>query len=410
MRERARLVYELLNDRLDTLQDAALEADRLDMWLIVCTEDNPDPIHAQLIPLDCWTPILQLIVFVRTPDGIRRYNLSGTDTKDLYQRPYRGQEPARQYEELNKLLQQHDPARIGVNIGSAQWCAGGLTVVQHAALLENIPEKFRPRLVPAENTCTFFMQTLAERELSVYADVVALGRRMIAHVFSTACIAPEKTLVGDLRWKYWDLCKTIGVETAFLPYFRRIRARSVEETFGPDDPVLRPGDAIHCDVGIRYLRYLTDHQEWAYIRRSGEQDAPAGLKKIMEQTNRLQDVFMNEMTAGGGAAGNVLLARMLGRAKREGIEGARIYSHSIGRLLHEPGPLIGLPWEQADTGKRGNVALRPNTCFAMELCSAGPVSEWERESVALSMEQDVMVDSTGQCRLLSGRQEAFHCI
>lgn len=410
MRERSQVVHDMLKDRLDTLVDAALAEDRLDMWLILCQEDHPDPVHAQLVPLDCWTPILQMIVFVRTPDGVRRCNISGTDTKDLYERPYSGQELERQYEALNKLLVEHNPKRIGINTGSSQWCAGGLTVVLKQALLQHIPEKYHDRLVPAENTCAFFMQTLTARELDVYAQVVALGRQVIAHVYSDACIIPGETRITDLRWIYWDHCKSLGVDLAFLPYFRRIRARQVEAQFGPEDAVLRPGDAIHCDVGIQYLRYLSDHQEWAYICRSGEAEAPESLQRIMAQTNRLQDVFMAEMTAGGGKTGNALLARMLGRAEAEGITGARIYSHSIGRLLHEPGPLIGLPWEQQDTGPRGEVALRPDTCFSMELCSAGPVPEWGLESVSLSMEQDVMVDAEGRCRLLSGRQTVFHYI
>ena len=47
-----------------------------------------------------------------------------------------------------------------------------------------------------------------------------------------------------------------------------------------------------------------------------------------------------------GLTGTELLGRILDRAGREGIPDPRVYSHSLRRLLHEPGPLIGLPWEQ----------------------------------------------------------------
>ena len=101
---------------------------------------------------------------------------------------------------------------------------------------------------------------------------------------------------------------------------------------------------------------------------------------------------------------------MLNRAEAENIQGAKIYSHSIGRLLHEPGPLIGLPWEQKDTGGRGEIKLIPNTCFSMELCSDGPVTAWQREAVRLNIEQDVCIDANGKCYLPSGRQTAFHLL
>lgn len=410
MQGRAQLIYEILRDRLDALQEAVLAADNLDMWLILCREDNPDPVHEHLIPLDCWTPILQMLVFVRTAGGLRRFNISGTDTKDLYERPYAGQDESKQYSELNKLLAMCNPQRIGINTGSTQWCAGGLTVNLHRRLLANIPEKFHGRLVPAEKTCTCFMQSMIPRELRIYADVVALGREIIADLYRPGRIKPGETQIADLRWMYWNRVVEMGLELAFLPYFRRIRSRQNEDQYGPEDTVIRYGDAIHCDVGIQYLRCNSDHQEWAYVLRPGENDAPSELKAILAQGNRLQDIFMDVMTNNVGVSGNELLGRMLRRAEVEKIRGAKIYSHNIGRLLHEPGPLIGLPWEQKDTGGRGAVKLIPNTCFAMELCSEGPVTEWQRDAVCLSIEQEVCVNSEGQCRLLSGRQTAFHLI
>jgi Xaa-Pro aminopeptidase len=410
MQGRAQAVYSLLKDHLDSLQDASLAADHLDMWLILGQEDNPDPIFEHLIPLDCWPPILHMIVFVRTSDGVRRFNISGTDTKDLYEWPYKGQCEDKQYIELNKLLAEFNPQRIGINIGSTEWCAGGLTVNRHRDLLANIPARFHDRLVSAEKACTYFMQSMTPRELSVYNDVIALGHEMIAYTYSPERIKPGETHIADLRWIYWNRVVERGLDLSFLPYFRRIRSKQAEEQYGPDDTVIRPGDAIHCDVGIKYLRYNSDHQEWAYVLRPGESDAPAELRAVLAQSNRLQDIFMDVMTHGQGASGNELLARMLRRAEAEKIHKAQIFSHSVGRLLHEPGPLIGLPWEQKDTGPRGEVRLIPNTCFSMELSSEGPVTAWQRESVRVNIEQDVCVDATGQCRLLDGRQTEFHLI
>ena len=67
-----------------------------------------------------------------------------------------------------------------------------------------------------------------------------------------------------------------------------------------------------------------------------------------------------------GLTGNELLAYLLSAAYRQEIPNLRIYSHSLELYLHEPGPLIGLPWEQENTPGRGEVALDYYTCFTME--------------------------------------------
>jgi hypothetical protein len=40
------------------------------------------------------------------------------------------------------------------------------------------------------------------------------------------------------------------LDLAFKPFFDVVRSDRARAQFGPDDPVIRPGDLIHCDVGI----------------------------------------------------------------------------------------------------------------------------------------------------------------
>jgi hypothetical protein len=171
--------------------------------------------------------------------------------------------------------------------------------------------------------------------------------------------------------------------------------------------VIRPGDMIHSDVGIRYLRLNSDHQECAYVLRPGEDAAPHGLQRLMAQANRLQDVYLSAFRL--GLTGNELLGAILARAREEGIPNPRVYSHSLGLFLHEPGPLIGLPWEQERCPGRGDVHLRYNQCFTMELSVTDAVPEWGDQRVTMSLEQDVAYTEAG-CRPIDGRQTALHLI
>ena len=104
-----------------------------------------------------------------------------------------------------------------------------------------------------------------------------------------------------------------------------------------------------------------------------------------------------------------MLAAILDRARSDGIPQPRVYSHSLGLFLHEPGPLIGLPWEQEDTGERGEVHLENGNAFTMELSVTDPLPEWEGADLRLAIEEDVIFVGD-RCRVLGDRQTEFYLI
>ena len=110
-----------------------------------------------------------------------------------------------------------------------------------------------------------------------------------------------------------------------------------------------------------------------------------------------------------GLTGNELLENILTRARREGVPSPKVYSHSLGMFLHEPGPLIGLPWEQERCAGRGDVKLEYNESFTMELSVSGNVPEWNNQEVRMGMEEDVVFTREG-CRAIDGRQTEFYLI
>lgn len=410
MRERAGIVNRILSKRLETVLPMAMRELGFDMWLVICQEDNLDPVFTTMIPMDTWCPILQMLVFFdRGPEeGLERINLSMTDTKDLYDKPWPGRRHhSEQWEMLREIVEERDPDRIGINIGAVQWAAGGLTHNLFGQLVEALPKKYVDRLESAEPLATRWLATLTDEEVSLYEHVVSVAHALIAECYSRKAVIPGVTTTEDLVWHYWQRCADLGIALAFNPVFNIVRSVEMKEKYGEDSGVIRPGDLIHCDVGISYLRLITDHQEWAYVLRPGEAEAPEGLRRLMAEGNRLQDAYMGEFRR--GLTGNELLRNILLRAREEGIPTPRVYSHGLGHLLHEPGPLIGLPWEQERCEGRGDVVLEHNYAFTMELSVEGPVPEWGGQSVRMGMEEDVVYTVEG-CRLLDGRQTEFYLI
>ena len=109
LRAQSDLITELVRERLDTILPAAMDAAGLDMWIILCQEDDPDPLYRTMIPFDNWLPD-PLGPRLRPRGGrIRRYNLSAADTKDLYERPYAGQLEEKQWPLLVDLVAEPRP-------------------------------------------------------------------------------------------------------------------------------------------------------------------------------------------------------------------------------------------------------------------------------------------------------------
>ena len=62
LRDRARVVNDILARRFETLLPALMRETGFDMWLIVCNEDHYDPVFRSMVPWECWAPILQIVV------------------------------------------------------------------------------------------------------------------------------------------------------------------------------------------------------------------------------------------------------------------------------------------------------------------------------------------------------------
>ncbi len=399
----------ILSKRLESILPAAMRQAGIDMWLILCQEDNHDPVFNTMIPVRTWAPILQMFVFYDrgAEQGIERINVSMTDLGDLYEKAWDGRYHTEQWPLLAQIVQERNPLRIGINIGKIQWAAGGLTYNLYQQLKQALPDEFGARLVSAEDACVYWLETLHVDELHFYPHIVRATKQVIADCYSPRTITPGITTTEDLQWAFMQYSNDRGLGLSFVPFFSLVRSDALKQQFPVADKVIRPGDLIHCDVGNRYLRLCSDLQEWAYIRHDGETDAPTGLRNLFVQVGRLQKVYLGEFKE--GLTGNQLLNNMLDQAHREGIANPKIYSHSLGYYLHEPGPLIGLPWEQESNPGRGDVKLSLNSVFTIELSIEERVPEWGGQRVRFSCEQDVRFMEDG-CKPIDTFQTTFHLI
>jgi Xaa-Pro aminopeptidase len=410
IKKRAEIVNSILRKRLDTILPAVMRETGIDMWLIICNEDNFDPVFKTMIPMDTWTPVLQMLVFFDRGEekGVERINLSRTNTHDLYDVPYAVKVPEPQWDWLREIVVARDPKRIAINEADVIWAADGLTANLKRRLLETLPQTYVDRLVSGEDLARRWLETLTEDEMELYPYIVSVAHDMHRLILSDQYITPGVTTTDDLKWAFLQLCTDLGVEPN-VPFasFELVRSDEMKRKYGPDDKTIRRGDFVHCDIGIYYLRLYTDHHIWAYVLREGETDAPEGFKRLMADGNRLEDIMLEEMVQ--GRTGNEILRATLARAREEGLMNPRVFSHSCGLLLHEPGPLIGHPNEQEHWAGRGDVELNYDSAFVVEISVDGAIPEWGGQIVRMPLEEQILFTRQG-AQYMDGRQTSFYLI
>jgi Xaa-Pro aminopeptidase len=408
IRERVKVVNASTRERLDILLPTVMRETGFDMWIIAANEDQPDAVLQTMIPYNTWNRRTQIVVFFdRGPEkGVERLNVSLMNMRGFHKNSWDPRKEG-QWECLARIVAERDPRRIGINDSEVIWAADGLSASLKRRLIAALGPRYEGKIQSAEKPATLWLETLLDEEVILMERAVAISHSLIAETYSGAVITPGVTTVDDLIYHYWQRALDLGLEKAFNPSFSIRRGPREVEKYGREDRTIRRGDLIHCDVGVIYLRYYTDHQEWAYVLRQGESDAPESFRKALAEGNKLQNIFASEFKE--GLSGNVLLNNILTRAKQEGIPGPRVYSHSLGYFLHEPGPLIGLPEEQKNTGGRGEVRLVPNSAFTAEMSVDYPVPEWDGQPLRLGIEQDVVFTPKGVV-FLDGRQTKFHLV
>ena len=170
----------------------------------------------------------------------------------------------------------------------------------------------------------------------------------------------------------------------------------------PDVNIILPGDIIHIDLGITYLRLNTDTQQLAYVLRPGEDKVPDYLKDALNVGNRLQDILTGNFKM--NRTGNEILKSSLQQMKLEGIQGT-IYTHPLGYHGHAAGPSIGM-WDNQDfVPGSGEYPLHKNTVYAIELNAEVYLKEWDK-IFRVMLEEGAFFDGE-KVIYLNGRQTEF---
>ncbi|HNP95244.1 MAG TPA: M24 family metallopeptidase [Cyclobacteriaceae bacterium] len=392
-REQSKVIDELLNDRLENLLPALMKREGIDMWVVISREYNEDPVIKTFLP-STWMAARRTTMLVAFDKGnsMEYLAVARYDVGKVFKRAWNPEEQPDQWARLGKIIEERNPKKIAVNKAANWGHTDGLTSNDYDNLIRVLPKKLQGNVTSAEKLAVAWLETRTEKEMAIYPHICRIAHEIIAEGFSDKVIQPGVTTSDDLVWWYREKIKELKLDTWFHP--------SVDiQREGQQDNVIRPGDFLHVDFGITYLRLNTDTQEHAYVLKAGETDAPSYLKEAFKKGNRLQDIFTNNFKE--GKTGNQVLAESRKQALAEGITPS-IYTHPIGYHGHAAGTTLGM-WDMQDgVPVTGDYPLHLNTAYSIELNCTVNIPEWKKD-IRVMLEEDAYFDVRG-VNYIDGRQ------
>jgi Xaa-Pro aminopeptidase len=430
-RDRADVIDEVLNDRYNNLLPQLMRREGIDMWILISREYNEDPVMKTMLPAE-WLSARRrtIMVFFDTQnskiDTQNPKNTEGVKGSDevlekiaiarydvgLLKASWNLKVYPDQWDALMEAIKERNPKKIGINFSKNYAHADGLSHNEHEEMMKKMPTEFKNKVVSAERLAVGWLETRTAKEMVLYEQIAKISHQIVREGLSEKVIQAGVTTTDDVVWWYRQRVRELGLDTWFHPTVDIQRADTTRfdhlRTFSkrPGEEVIMPGDLLHVDFGITYLRLNTDMQEHAYVLRAGETTVPEYLQKAFKQGNRVQDILTENFKT--GLSGNEILANALAQCKKEGINGT-IYTHPIGSHGHAAGPTIGMWDNQKNTVGAGDYPLYPNTAYSIELNAAVSIPEWNGKVIRIMLEQDGFWDGK-KFKYIDGRQETIYPI
>lgn len=359
---------DIRHKRIQQLLPQAMQRARVDAWVVICRENNNDPLAAHVGGENAGGTAA--FIFLQTESGVRSLAVSpageATALQDVGLQDTvivleRGDSV---WNRTAAILQKANPERIAVN-SSQRAAADGLSYTQRTALDAALSAELQTRLISSEELVVQWLSVKLPEEVEIMRRAAALTEQLELEAYQT--IVPGKTRDSDVARFLKKRMAELGVEDAWAP------AQNPNVNSGPDrghshatDKIIRPGDFIQTDFGIKVFGvWCTDIQRFAYVLAPGETQAPEHAVAKWQKARQGSRVALAAMRPGvqGFDVDKAQRQWMAAAGSDDVMWGT---GHPVGYWAHDVGP--ALSGAQRSERAQGAAArkLRPGQTFAFD--------------------------------------------
>tara|TARA_A100000171_G_scaffold52824_1_gene73413 strand:+ start:3209 stop:4564 length:1356 start_codon:yes stop_codon:yes gene_type:complete len=394
---------EIRKQRINQLLPQAMEAANVDCWLVVCRENNNDPIADHVGGENAGGTAAFL--FYRDADGFHSkvFSPSGEatalDEMDIHDEVMKVSGSSAMGMAAD-FIKEKNFSRVAVNSSSSNSMADGLTYTQRMTL-EGLLGAESKKLVSSTDLIYEWLSIKLPEEVEVLKKAAKLTAEWEVEAYEQ--IIPGESTDADIARFLKQKMAEYGVTDGWAA------DQNPNVNSGPDrghshatDKVIMPGDVIQIDFGIKvYNRWVSDIQRFAYVLKDGEETAPEEIQFYWNSSKAGNRAAFNAMKPGAtGAEVDRAQRLLMQEAKSENVPWST--GHPVGYVAHDVGPSLG-----------GGMSTRVRT-VSTKLLKEGMTfafdgfHAWKREDgteKTISVEEMAVITANGAEYLIAPQEE-----
>lgn len=395
---------DIRKQRINTLLPEALKTAAVDCWLVICRENNNDPMAEHIGGENAGGTA----VFMFYNDSDRFHSLvfspsgesTALDELDIHDTVISVERGTSAIDAAVAFIKTKDFKTIAVNTSEENALADGLSHSQYKELETKLGE-LSNTLAPSTEVVYEWLSIKLPEEVDIMRKAAQFTADWQIEAYKQ--VIPGKTTDADVAQFLKYKMKLYGVTDAWSP------DQNPNVNSGPDrghshatNKVIMPGDVIQIDFGIKvYNRWVTDIQRFAYVLHPDETAAP---EHIMH--------YWNSGKAGNRAALAAMKPGVKGvdvdRAQRVLMEQAGseyvMWStgHPVGYVAHDIGPNLGGS-QASHVRPASNKILKEGMTFAFDGFHAWKLEDGQIKTI--SVEEMAVVTKNGADYLIAPQED-----
>ena len=332
---------EIRKKRISELLPQALDNAGVDGWLVVCRENNNDPLAdhvggenagGEAAFLFYNDAAFHSIVF--SPEG----EATALDELDVHHEVVPVKRGASAIQAAADYILSHAIDSLAINISEDNSVADGLSHSQYQRIADALADRIA--LVPSTDVVYHWLSIKLPAEVAIMREAARLASDWQYEAYDM--ITPGETTDADVAKFLKTKMREHGVSDAWAA------DQNPNVNSGPDrghshatDKVIMPGDVIQIDFGVKlHDRWVSDIQRFAYVLRDEETTAPDSVQRYWEAAKNGSRAALAAMKPG-------VKGIDVDRAQRQEMEKAGseyvMWStgHPVGYVAHDVGPNLG---------------------------------------------------------------------
>ena len=395
---------EIRKQRINKLLPNALKAAKVDAWLIVCRENNNDPLAEHIGCENAGSPAAYLFYFNKGAFHSVAYSPSSEakalDELNIHEKVISVPRSVSALKYAAEFIKKQQFERIAINVSDLNAQADGLSHSQYKQLANLLGAKQTAKLVSSEEVVYQWLSIKLPAEVEIMKEAAMLSATWQIEAYKT--IIPGKTTDADVAKFLKAKMKARGVTDAWAA------DQNPNVNSGPDrghshstNKVIMPGDVIQIDFGVKlYNRWVSDIQRFAYVLKEGETSAPANIQQYWINARDSGFAAFNAMKPGvRGIDVDQAQTVLMNKYNSEPVPWST--GHPVGYVAHDTGPNLGGS-RSAQVRPAAHRKLKEGMVFAFDGFFSWPLNNTEFKTI--SVEEMAVITKNGAEYLIPPQQ------